>query len=141
MKLSIIVTSKAQNAHLAKLVDEFGSQKAVANKLGVSVATFSKWLNFKTVLMPGGTGTGGLSHRRYRQIAKLLTKLTGQHISNIFPNLTKHQLSILATKQVVKKTVDIQSLDESVDPALLTDGEQERFADNALLADAINRVL
>lgn len=88
------VVSKAKNAILARFADDCGGVKYAAEKLGVSSATFSSWLNFRSSL-----GVAKTDRTRARSIALTLERETGRNIRDIFP-LTKAEMRLLESPRV-----------------------------------------
>ena len=141
-QVEIRVTAKAQNAILARLVDEFGSQVALCKELGISTGTFSGWLNFRTTLKcRQGKGLGSLGAKRAASIIIKLEKLTGRNIRDIFPKLTKEELSLLAKKRVQEATVQRTAITSSVETKYLTYEHDFTLPEKTELAEKIHASL
>uniref|UniRef100_A0A6M3XIL0 Putative sigma-70 region domain containing protein n=1 Tax=viral metagenome TaxID=1070528 RepID=A0A6M3XIL0_9ZZZZ len=117
--VEIRITAKAQNAILARLADECGSIKAAAWELGVTSTTFSNWMNFKTVLRPGGSGRGGMSCKRFKRAAIALEKKTGRNVRDIFP-LSREEMAVINRPRIVEKTIKRVQLTSAVERKYLS---------------------
>lgn len=75
--IKLRVTSKAQNAILARLVDQYGSATAAAAAIGVSAATLRLWLNLKAAI-PSDPVYIRKRAKLYARVIPRLEQLTGR---------------------------------------------------------------
>ena len=130
--IKIRVVSKAKNSILAQFADDCGGVKYAAKKIGIAPATYSNWMNLRSV--PGLTQFGTLTKRTRDPLLKLAQE-TGKDLKDIFP-LTKKQLEPLAkartqehvierdsienyarekSKLMTEQSVSVENMDQSID--------------------------
>jgi RNA polymerase sigma factor (sigma-70 family) len=128
-EVAIRAKVRLQNAHIAKVVDSYGTVKAAAEAVGVSNTTLSKWLNFKSTPRHRVHGNA-----RIKKAVRKLCKLAGATLEEVFPSLTKEERGLLAKEHVRDAVMDTHQLTSNVEMQYLS---YEPDLDRAIDAEAL----
>lgn len=143
-RVNVRVTVKAKNLYLAKFIEKHGSSVNTARLLGISLNTLSSWLNFRTspVRGTGGRLRPGKHSERIAKIILTICEEVGCKATDLFPDLTKQQMEVLAKKREYDSSIGAESLENHRDsPRLSYEQNVDEFVDNADAAEAIDKQL
>ncbi len=135
-KVAIKATLKLQNAHVARAVQKCGSVQSLAEKIGMSPATVSKWLNFH-----GSPRWTHAKTEKLQRAVRTLAKLAGASLADIFPNLTKEERAALSSNHTKESVVETKNLTHSLAQNLVYEPNVEEQVDAEVLRERLKGIL
>lgn len=96
-----------KNLHLHRAAQRLGSQKRLADLLGVTQNTISAWITLKSC--PPATPNQHWSQRRIDRLERRLVEATGATLDEVFPQAIRDNVEFLRSPKTFERTVHIRA--------------------------------